>query len=104
MGLSHATTFPILAQPTTFTCVLSRILPGLSFAMIYASLLIKTNRIARILAGSKKRFPTKNLRFMSATSQVVFFFVIAQLFSILKCFCGPSVDPLPYAMNTRLEN
>ncbi|KAJ9583835.1 hypothetical protein L9F63_021838, partial [Diploptera punctata] len=70
MTLSHAATFPILAEPSTLSCSLSRLLPGLSFAMIYASLLTKTNRIARILAGSKKRFPTRKPRFMSATAQV----------------------------------
>ncbi|XP_069676283.1 metabotropic glutamate receptor 1-like [Periplaneta americana] len=70
MTLSHAATFPILAQPSWLSCSLSRLLPGLSFAMIYASLLTKTNRIARILAGSKKRFPTRKPRFMSAAAQV----------------------------------
>lgn len=39
--------------------------------MIYASLLVKTNRIARILAGSKKRFPTRKPRFMSAGAQLL---------------------------------
>nr|QRN45433.1 metabotropic glutamate 1-like receptor isoform X1 [Carausius morosus] len=71
MTLSHAATFPILARPTWLSCLLARVLPGLSFAMIYASLLTKTNRIARILAGSKKRFPTRKPRFMSAAAQVV---------------------------------
>lgn len=70
MTLSHAATFPILAKPSWLSCCLSRLLPGLSFAMIYASLLTKTNRIARILAGSKKRFPTRKPRFMSAAAQV----------------------------------
>lgn len=70
MTLSHAATFPILAKPSNLTCALSRTLPGISFAMIYASLLTKTNRIARILAGSKKRFPTRKPRFMSGTAQV----------------------------------
>ncbi|GFG34284.1 hypothetical protein Cfor_09850, partial [Coptotermes formosanus] len=69
MTLSHAATFPILAKPSWLSCGLSRLLPGLSFAMIYASLLTKTNRIARILAGSKKRFPTRKARFMSAAAQ-----------------------------------
>ncbi|XP_068081159.1 metabotropic glutamate receptor 1-like [Anabrus simplex] len=71
MMLSHAATFPILAQPSWLSCSLSRLLPGLSFAMIYASLLTKTNRIARILAGSKKRFPTRKPRCMSASAQVL---------------------------------
>ncbi|XP_077291377.1 metabotropic glutamate receptor 5-like isoform X2 [Arctopsyche grandis] len=71
MTLSHAATFPILAKPAPLTCALSRTMPGISFAMIYASLLTKTNRIARILAGSKKRFPTRKPRLMSGTAQVV---------------------------------
>jgi hypothetical protein len=44
--------------------------------MIYGSLFIKTNRISRLLAISKKSFPTKKLRFMSSLSQVVLAFVL----------------------------
>ncbi|XP_048507154.1 metabotropic glutamate receptor 1-like [Athalia rosae] len=69
--MAHVAVFPILAKPTVLTCAVSRLMPGISFAMIYASLLTKTNRIARILAGSKKRFPTRKPLFMSATAQVV---------------------------------
>ncbi|XP_011297984.1 metabotropic glutamate receptor 1 isoform X2 [Fopius arisanus] len=68
--LAHAAVFPILAKPTRISCALSRLMPGISFAMIYASLFTKTNRIARILAGSKKRFPKRKLVFMSGTAQV----------------------------------
>ncbi|XP_058443037.1 metabotropic glutamate receptor 1-like [Malaya genurostris] len=71
MIISHSTIFAILAKPSPFSCLISRAMPGISFAMIYASLLVKTNRIARILAGSKKRFPTKKPKFMSATAQLV---------------------------------
>nr|XP_029711039.1 metabotropic glutamate receptor 1-like [Aedes albopictus] len=71
MIISHSSIFAILAKPSSSTCLMSRTLPGISFAMIYASLLVKTNRIARILAGSKKRFPTKKPRFMSAAAQLV---------------------------------
>ncbi|XP_046415197.1 metabotropic glutamate receptor 1-like [Neodiprion fabricii] len=69
--LAHFAVFPILAKPSGLSCAVSRLMPGISFAMIYASLLTKTNRIARILAGSKKRFPTRKPLFMSATAQVV---------------------------------
>ncbi|XP_043266635.1 metabotropic glutamate receptor 1-like [Venturia canescens] len=71
MTLAHITVFPILAEPSRITCGLSRLMPGISFAMMYASLFTKTNRIARILAGSKKRFPKRKPLFMSATAQVV---------------------------------
>lgn len=62
--------FSILAKPSFASCALSRFLPGVSFSMIYASLFTKTNRIARILAGSKKRFPKRKALFMSTMAQV----------------------------------
>jgi hypothetical protein len=71
MFLCHGTTFTLLAKPTKATCFVSRVLPGISFAIMYAALVTKTNRIARILAGSKKRIITKKPRFMSGTAQVV---------------------------------
>lgn len=71
MVLSHVSVFSIIAKPSKVTCTLNRLLPGVSFAMIYSALLTKTNRIARILIGSKKCFPTRKQIFMSATAQVV---------------------------------
>lgn len=71
MIFSHISVFVILKIPTGMSCGVSRIVPGVSFSMIYASLFVKTNRIARILAGSKKSFPTKRLKFMSASAQLV---------------------------------
>lgn len=76
MIMAHSTTFFLLAKPTMETCFVTRVLPGLSFAIIYASLVTKTNRIARILAGSKKRIMTKKLRFMSSFAQVVISLII----------------------------
>lgn len=38
--------------------------------MIYGSLVTKTNRIARILARSKKKIITRRLKFMSARHQL----------------------------------
>lgn len=71
MFLCYSTTFALIAKPTKITCYVTRVLPGLSFAIMYSALVTKTNRIARILAGSKKRIITKKPRFMSATAQVV---------------------------------
>lgn len=71
MAVSHGSVFAILAKPSILSCTLSRFLPGVSFAMIYSALLTKTNRIARILAGSKKRFPTRKPLFMSAGAQMI---------------------------------
>lgn len=83
MILSHLSIFTILAHPTKQMCALSRTLPGISFAMIYGSLFIKTNRIARLLAISKKRFPSKKLKFMSPMSQVVLAFILISIESII---------------------
>ena len=70
IATSYATTFPLVAKPSLLTCYLARVLPGLSFSLIYGALVTKTNRIARILSGSKKRITTRKPRFMSASAQV----------------------------------
>ncbi|CAH1799891.1 unnamed protein product [Owenia fusiformis] len=69
--MSYTVTFPLLAKPSLVTCYLTRILPGVGFALIYGALVTKTNRIARILSGSKKKIMTRKPRFMSASAQVV---------------------------------
>lgn len=79
MFLCHATTFALISKPTKITCYITRILPGLSFALIYGALFTKTNRIARILAGSKKRIITKKPRFMSGTAQVVITWLLVSI-------------------------
>lgn len=71
MTLAHVSIFSMLSKPSPSSCASSRFLPGVAFAMIYSALLTKTNRIARILAGSKRNFPNRKLMFMSATAQVM---------------------------------
>ncbi|XP_047739817.1 metabotropic glutamate receptor 1 [Hyalella azteca] len=70
MMMSYSSSLAFLAKPSTTSCIVARLLPGLSFSMIYAALVTKTNRIARILAGNKK-IMIRKLRFMSALAQVV---------------------------------
>lgn len=86
----YAVTFSILAKPSSVSCFLTRylsqgrsiidqyqsvidphfrIIPPIAFSIVYSALLTKTNRIARILAGSKKRILTKKPRFLSTFSQ-----------------------------------
>lgn len=79
--LCYACGFVLLAKPLKHTCYMTRILPGLAFSMIYGALVTKTNRIARILAGSKKKIMTRKPRFMSATAQmlITFFVVLVEL-------------------------
>ena len=69
-------TIPLILRPSLITCYLSRIMPGFSLSLIYGALITKTNRIARILASSKKRIITKKPRFMSLTAQIIITFII----------------------------
>ncbi|XP_076844279.1 metabotropic glutamate receptor 1 isoform X2 [Brachyhypopomus gauderio] len=69
--LGYICPFTLIARPTMASCYLQRLLVGLSSAMCYSALVTKTNRIARILAGSKKKICTRKPRFMSAWAQVV---------------------------------
>ncbi|KAL5009877.1 hypothetical protein ScPMuIL_012182 [Solemya velum] len=73
--VAFCSTFVLVAKPNIFTCYFTRILPGLSFSFIYGALVTKTNRIARILEGTKKII-TKKPRFMSASAQVVITFIL----------------------------
>lgn len=103
MILSHLSIFSILAHPTVKMCTLSRILPGISFSMIYGSLLIKTNRIARLLAISKKRFPSKNLKFMSPLAQVILAFFLISIESVIAIsmlFIEPPATEIQYPRDT----
>ena len=68
--MAFTSNFVLVAKPTIVTCYFTRILPGLSFSLIYGALVTKTNRIARILEGTKKII-TKKPRFMSASAQVI---------------------------------
>ncbi|CAH1972944.1 unnamed protein product [Acanthoscelides obtectus] len=107
MTASHGSIFVILAKPMAVTCALTRSLPGLSFAMIYAALLTKTNRIARILAGSKKRFPTRKPMFMSATAQVfiTLFLISIEVFisGSMQHYQPPKEDYVYFHQKTLLQ-
>ncbi|KAA0188802.1 hypothetical protein HAZT_HAZT008991 [Hyalella azteca] len=75
MMMSYCSSIAFLAKPSTTSCILARLLPGLSFSMIYAALVTKTNRIARIFADSKKFMVVITLILIS-----VEIFIIAAMF------------------------
>ncbi|XP_013880904.1 metabotropic glutamate receptor 1 [Austrofundulus limnaeus] len=77
--LGYLCPFTLIARPTVVSCYLQRLLVGLSATMCYSALVTKTNRIARILAGSKKKICTRKPRFMSAWAQVVIAFILISL-------------------------
>ncbi|RXN24247.1 metabotropic glutamate receptor 5 [Labeo rohita] len=86
--LGYLCTFCLIAKPHVIYCYLQRLGIGLSPAMSYSALVTKTNRIARILAGSKKKICTKKPRFMSACAQLViaFLLILLQLGIIVALF------------------
>uniref|UniRef100_A0A8D0AFT6 Metabotropic glutamate receptor 1 n=1 Tax=Sander lucioperca TaxID=283035 RepID=A0A8D0AFT6_SANLU len=86
--LGYLCTFTLIAKPHIVYCYLQRLGIGLSPAMSYSALVTKTNRIARILAGSKKKICTKKPRFMSACAQLViaFLLILLQLGIIVALF------------------
>ncbi|KAK1800171.1 hypothetical protein P4O66_000224 [Electrophorus voltai] len=77
--IGYLCTFCLIAKPHLVYCYLQRLGIGLSPAMSYSALVTKTNRIARILAGSKKKICTKKPRFMSACAQLVIAFILILL-------------------------
>ncbi|VDD80304.1 unnamed protein product [Mesocestoides corti] len=70
MLVAHFSVLIVFFRPSPLTCALHRSLPSIAFAIIYAALVTKTNRIARILEGSK-RILLKKQRFLSTTAQLV---------------------------------
>ncbi|CAI4227652.1 unnamed protein product [Auanema sp. JU1783] len=81
--ICYAVTFSILARPSAISCFLTRTVPPIAFSIVYSALLTKTNRIARILAGSKKRILTKKPRFLSTASQVVITWILVGIESVI---------------------
>ena len=63
--------FFYIAQPSPVICGFRQLLLGLSFTIMYAALLVKTNRIHRIFNRSSK-MSTKQLRLINPASQVLF--------------------------------
>lgn len=101
----YCTTFFLVAKPSGVSCLASRVLPGAGFAFMYGALVTKTNRIARILAGSKKRIITKKLRFMSAGAQVVITLLIVCFEAVIltvTLFNEPAGAKLDYPSDDRV--
>lgn len=106
IAISYCTTFPLVAKPSLLTCYLARILPGFSFSLIYGALVTKTNRIARILAGSKKKIITRKPRFMSASAQVVITCIIIGIecaIITVMLILEPADSKLIYPKKTRVK-
>ncbi|XP_076361004.1 metabotropic glutamate receptor 3-like [Tachypleus tridentatus] len=76
--LSYCMTFVIVAKPTPWTCGLTRFFLGFCYTLCYASIVTKTNRIARIFSQRRQR-PCQKPRYTSPRSQLV---ITAMLVSV----------------------
>ncbi|XP_065211940.1 metabotropic glutamate receptor 1-like [Planococcus citri] len=65
-----------------------RVLPPIGFTMIYAALVVKTNRIARILVTSKHKFANMNPKYASLKAQLI---ITSTLIGIETLICLFSV-------------
>ncbi|XP_065212774.1 metabotropic glutamate receptor 5-like isoform X2 [Planococcus citri] len=103
MVLANITPFISILSLNEITCAMIRIVPAISFTMIYASLLVKTNRIARLLAMSKKKFPNMNPKFMSLKSQITITFILIAI-EVLICSIQLYFKQPEAVINYREEN
>ncbi|EYB97842.1 hypothetical protein Y032_0136g1956 [Ancylostoma ceylanicum] len=69
MIMCYAMTFVLLSRPNTIVCAIKRTGIGFAFSCLYAAMLVKTNRIARIF--SQASLSAQRPLFISPLSQVV---------------------------------
>ncbi|KNC33679.1 hypothetical protein FF38_08736, partial [Lucilia cuprina] len=77
--MCYAVTFALVLKPTNIVCAIQRFSVGFCFTVVYAALLTKTNRIARIFKAGKQS--AKRPSFISPKSQLVIcsFFISIQI-------------------------
>ena len=105
IALAFSCNFLLVSKPAPVFCYLLRIVPGLSFSLMYGALVTRTNRIARILEGSK-RIMTKKPRFMSATAQVVITGIIIGIECVIisvMLVIEPADSKLDYSVPKRVR-
>ncbi|GMR47345.1 hypothetical protein PMAYCL1PPCAC_17540, partial [Pristionchus mayeri] len=66
ISLCYVLTFCLLTKPTIPTCAAQRLLIGLCMSAIYAAIIVKTNRLARVFSPSSAQRP----RFITPKAQV----------------------------------
>ncbi|XP_070066036.1 metabotropic glutamate receptor 4 isoform X3 [Drosophila virilis] len=67
--MCYGVTFALVLKPTNIVCAIQRFSVGFCFTVVYAALLTKTNRIARIFKAGKQS--AKRPSFISPKSQLV---------------------------------
>ncbi|KAH1009695.1 hypothetical protein HUJ04_002015 [Dendroctonus ponderosae] len=67
--MCYSVTYSLVLKPTDVVCSIQRFSAGFCFTVVYAALLTKTNRIARIFKAGKKTAGTLN--YISPRSQLI---------------------------------
>jgi hypothetical protein len=67
--LCYLVTFVLVSRPSVYICSMQRVLIGLSMSAIYAAILVKTNRLARVFKPTTPIRP----RFISPLAQVTIY-------------------------------
>ena len=101
-GLLSCYTFSffMLAEPSPSICAIQRFGLGFSFCVCYASILIRTNRIARIFERSNRS--TKPPLFINPASQIAILTVFVSIdivFSVIGLVKWPPETILAYPTN-----
>jgi metabotropic X receptor len=52
IALCYFVTFILVSKPSSFICTAQRIFMGLSMSAVYAAILVKTNRLARVFKAN----------------------------------------------------
>ncbi|KAL3853232.1 hypothetical protein ACJMK2_016788 [Sinanodonta woodiana] len=75
--LCYLMTFILVTKPSTLVCIIQRFGVGFGFAVIYSSLLTKTNRISRIFVSARKT--AQRPSFISPKSQIAIASILISL-------------------------
>lgn len=81
--LCYSMTFIITSKPSDIICGAAKFGIGFSFSVVYAALLTKTNRIARIFRAGKRT--VRRPRFISPLSQVVICWILIAIQIAIGC-------------------
>ncbi len=101
--LSYFSTFLFVSHPSPTLCGMTRILLGLCFTSIYAAILTKTNRIARIF-NNNKNTPQK-AKYTSPKSQLLIVNTITLIeLLILASWMAASPPKVDHIFPSREEN
>ena len=80
--LSYIMTAFLVSEPTVVICAIQRFGIGFSFSICYASILVKTNRIARIFTNKKM---TKSVNFTKPHTQLIILVLLIGFEVSLAC-------------------